>query len=463
MSRIIFVLLLSLMISCSSSSSDDDLISNTTTNTVGENNDSNSSNGNDQNNKSTGDNSSNNNSNDSSGNNNDSNGNSDSNSNNSSGNNSSDTSDNNSDTQSEINSVLFDKWNFGSYSDKFGKSKDEIDFIILKSDFQYILNLNGEETRGEYDYTNGVINLYGKGSIVVGDYDSREFNFQLNLNSGNEFNIISYSDNDYTDGDCTTFLECTHMNTYTVNSDRVYFFLKNIFQDEFFYFRFINDPDNIWIEVLNSRKIIKIFEVFDLLASGEETYYFNSNDFSTYDYSSLSYGDLIDDIWGNIFNSNCEEDFTLWTNKIENKVGVNYYDVPTPLNENSFRNLNFSLTDILGREIMDFNFKLNPDGSITMSYLPPDPDIIKRVSFIFREFSLDFSTHQPNICVTNDIPYSEINFRYELGEEFYQFYDVDPIGMFTTFTFWTMFICELGLCDGDFVETYYGNESDSGY
>ena len=458
MNRIIFFLLLSLIISCSTSSSDDDLFSNNTTNSVGINNDSNSSSGNDQNNNSTGDNSSNNNSNDSSGNNNNSNDNSDSNSNDSSDNNSSDSSDNNNDTQSEINSVLFDKWNFGSYSDKFGKSKDEIDFIILKSDYQYILNLKGEETRGEYDYSNGVINLYGKGNIVVRDYDSREFNFQLNLNSGNEFNIISYSDNDYSDGDCTTFLECTHLNTYTVNSDRVYFFLKNIFQDEFFYFRFINDPDNIWIEVLNSRKIVKISALLDFLVDGDETYYFNSNDFSTYDYSSLSYGDLIDEEWIDVFNANCEEDFTLWTNKIENKVGENYYDAPAPLNENSFRNLNFSVTDILGREIMDFNFKLNPDGSITMSYLPPDPDIVRRVSFTFREFNLDFSTHQPNICVTNDIPFSEINIGFEFDEDVFS--EVDPMGMYNMFTFWTFFICALDLCDDSLVEMYYGSDAE---
>ena len=436
------------IVSCSTPSDDQDVTNNT--NNVGNVNSGNNSNNGNTNNGS------------------DSN---DNNSNNNNSNDGSDSNDNSSSNQDEISSILFEKWNFGSYSNKFGQSKDEIDFLILKSDFSYIFNIDGVESRGDFSYSDGIIDLIGNGVLTIEDFDRTRFNFQLSLDSGNQINVVAYSDSDYVDGDCTSFLECTDNRTYSILSNGAYNFLKSIYQSEFFYINFFNDTDNKWIEVANNRKLLKILGLIEIAA--ENNVLVDSDFLENLDFNSLTYDsilndfDLVDDVgMGYHYNPNCERDWSIWSNRVnsffEGQNGVYSFDQNNILEENSFRKLKFSYTSFLGIKLVEFEILINPDGTLALSYQPiENVEEFGRFTMYFKERNINSDSFiSGNYCVSNDgtSPLSDIN----IGE--YLYLVDDDFGTMTDykynmFTFWVTLPCYLGLCDDLFY--YYGESEGS--
>lgn len=427
MNRISLVIFLSLIISCSSSSNDEDLLYDNTTNTVGENNESNSSSGNDQNSDPTDDNSNNNNSNESSEDNNDQ------------GDNTQD--------QENLNPILFDKWNFGDYSNKLGDTKNDLNFLILRSNNQYIININGVETRGVFSSIGNSINLNGFGLIRVESFNNQKFNFEIESNNGSLQSIKSLNDTNYNDGDCVSFLECVDQKTFSVLSRGTYSFLKQIFNDEFFLIYF-EDNEDFWISVFNNRKIIKLMSY--IYENEPSLFDLTSLDL---DFSEISYRDAILNI-DHGFNTNCENDWSVWRNynniyyhsgfdpQSELSGQAIIYDSYSTLHENSFRGLKFSLNDWLGRHLQSFQLYYNLDETITVEFSSFERSQVDKIRISFREIDVDYEQLSGGFCLYND---ETNNF---LSDTTIGGIDVDGLDSFyyNPFTFWTWLYCEYELC-----------------
>lgn len=350
---------------------------------------------------------------------------------------------NNDGNNDEINSLFFDKWNFSSNSSKNDFKSNLVDFIILRSNNEYILNLNGKEDRGQFIYSNNTIELINNGIITSISINENQFTFELDLFNGQSLNKTAYSDKYYTDGDCTSFLECTNRKTFSIASDYMYAILNTIYQGEFFYFQFSNEPTGEWIQVWNNRKYLKIGELID---AGLINSY---NDLNDVDYTLVTYASsILNDENEGYFNPDCERDWSKWSNKIlayENPFIDGFYNTQyTTLVENSFRAVRFSYNDNLGREIFMFRFTYNPDLSVTLEQqFSPD----SRLNMTFIEREIDTSVVDSNFCV-NDVgrgeePYSDIHFG-EVPSSVDDWLDDDYF--YSMFTWWAMFLCEVNLC-----------------
>lgn len=343
--------------------------------------------------------------------------------------------------QDQIDSRLFDKWNFRTFSNKQGMNN--IDFIILTSDYEYILNMNGSESRGNFSYSNQVINLGSLGTINIVDFDQSEFNFTYRQENGNQTTFKAVSDSNYNDGDCTSFLECVNDKTYSILSTGVYNFVKDIYQDEFFFVHFVNEPEGNWIRVYNNRKLFKLLAFADQLLVNQANV--DIDTYSQYDFS-LTYDAASDII--NTLNYNCESDWSIWTNNVP------YFpymvDAISPLKKNSFRNLSFTLTDTYGREVFQFDFVLNSDNTISynVNYLPDDNSLQEEVNFgvttTLKEREINTSNILDNFCLYNEssVPLSDIyGVGYFATDEHFglqnQYYGYER--GYNVFNFWTIF------------------------
>ncbi len=344
----------------------------------------------------------------------------------------------------EINSLFFNKWNFSNNSSKNDFKTNLVDFIILKSNSEYILNLDGKEERGQFIYSNNTFELIDKGIINNVSLSENEFTFELNLFNGKRFNKTAYSDKYYSDGDCTSFLECANGKTFSIASDYMYSILSQIYQGEFFYFQFSNEPTGEWINVWNTRRYLKFEELLD---SGA----WDGANFSDINYSMVTYESSINNFESDTrYNLDCEEDWSKWSNRIIAYIpyGLGTNTQYTTLNENSFRTVRFSINDNLGREIYQIRFTYNPDLSITLeqTFLSEQP---LRMTFIERQ--IDTSEVDSNFCTLEDsngliYPVSDILFGETLalfGENETWLNDEDFYNMFT---WWALILCELDLC-----------------
>ena len=345
--------------------------------------------------------------------------------------------------QNQIDSRLFDKWNFGTFSSK--QTTNNTDFIILTSDYKFILNMNNSESRGNFSYSEQVIGLGSQGSIYIDDVNQSEFIFTFRQENGNQTTVKAINDSNYNDGDCTSFLECVNDKTYSILSTGVYNLVKEIYQDEFFFIHFVDEPEGNWIRVYNNRKLFK------LLAFADQLLYNQSNvDIDTYrqyDYS-LTY-DAASDIISRI-NYDCESDWSIWTNNVPYFPSM--IDVVSPLKKNSFRNLSFTLVNAYGNNIFQIDFVLNSDNTISYSinslvdtgYDDGDDELNFGLTTTLKERQINTSNISDNYCLYNEssVPLSDI---YALG--FYE--TVEHYGLpngytgyethYNVFNFWTMF------------------------
>ena len=187
---------------------------------------------------------------------------------------------------SEIQSLIFDKWNFNTTTGKKISSESERDFIILKSNNTFILNTNQTERRGNFVITDTQISLGSIGTLTVNDISENSMGVDIDINDFYFEGLIAFSDKNYVDGDCTSFLECVDDKTYSILSNTLYLNMKNLYQDEFFILKFIDNPNQDWINIYNNRKFKKIIYLV------EE--YFDDNSYSgpfpnNLDFSSVSY------------------------------------------------------------------------------------------------------------------------------------------------------------------------------
>ena len=350
----------------------------------------------------------------------------------------------------EINSLFFDKWNFSSNSSKNDFKSNLVDFIILRSNNEYILNLNGKEDRGQFIYSNNTIELINKGIITSISINENQFTFELDLFNGQSLNKTAYSDKYYTDGDCTSFLECTNRKTFSIASDYMYNLLTQLYQGEFFFFQFSNEPTGEWIEVWNSRKLLKLEELYDVGAWNGEFPATEVINFDAVTYYNSIAGD--DETLLN-FNASCESDWSKWSNEIwawipqtwDTDEVFNWNTQYTTLEENSFRTISFGYNDNLGREIYAIKFTYNPDLSITLEQTISEGSPLK-MTFVERQINTSEVTS--NFCtVTYDDgstdPISDIHF----GESIY-YSDVwlDENDYFNMFTWWATILCSNGYC-----------------
>ena len=344
--------------------------------------------------------------------------------------------------QNQIDSRLFDKWNFGTFSSK--QTKNNSDFIILTSDYKFILNMNNSESRGNFSYSEQVISLGSQGSIYIDDVNQSEFIFTYRQENGDQTTVKAINDSNYNDGDCTSFLECVNDKTYSILSTGVYNFVKEIYQDEFFFIHFVDEPEGNWIRVYNNRKLFK------LLAFADQLLYNQSNvDIDTYrqyDFS-LTYDAASDIISG--INYDCESDWSIWTNNVP------YFpymvDAVSPLKKNSFRNLSFTLVDTIGSEVFQIDFVLNSDNTISYSinsliedsYDNSDVEVNYGFTTTLKERQINTSNISDNYCLYNDssVPLTDI---YALGNFFIIFRSDIPDGYaefergYNVFNFWTI-------------------------
>ena len=139
---------------------------------------------------------------------------------------------------SEIQSLIFDKWNFNTTTGKKISSESERDFIILKSNNTFILNTNQTERRGNFVITDTQISLGSIGTLTVNDISENSMGVDIDINDFYFEGLIAFSDKNYVDGDCTSFLECVDDKTYSILSNTLYLNMKNLYQDEFFILKF---------------------------------------------------------------------------------------------------------------------------------------------------------------------------------------------------------------------------------
>jgi len=362
---------------------------------------------------------------------------------------------NNDGNNDEINSLFFDKWNFSSNSSKNDFKTNLVDFIILRSNNEYILNLNGKEDRGQFIYSNNTIELINKGVITSISINENQFTFELDLFNGQSLNKTAYSDKYYTDGDCTSFLECTNRKTFSIASDYMYNILTSIHQGEFFYFQFSNEPTGEWIEVWNNRKYLKFDELIDAGLISDV------DDLLDVDYNQVTYSSsILGDENEGYFNSDCEQDWSKWSNRIgayESPIfqGVSNFNTQyTTLVENSFRTVRFSYNDNLGRELFEIRFTYNPDLTVTLEQQIISGEVLN-MTFIERE--IDTSIVDSNFCEYETesglLPFSDIH----LGDVPVDFENwIGEDGFYTMFTWWIMFLCEFDLCVD--VDDFLGSE-----
>ena len=353
---------------------------------------------------------------------------------------------------SEIQSLIFDKWNFNTTTGKKISSESERDFIILKSNNTFILNTNQTERRGSFVITDNQISLGSIGTLSVNNISENSMGVDIDINDFYFEGLIAFSDKNYVDGDCTSFLECVDNKTYSIMSNDLYGVMKDLYQDEFFILKFIDNPNDIpnqdWINIYNNRKFIKIFELV-----GNADLHFPNLDFNsvTY-YNAIGSGQNV-----------CESDWSLFTNN--NRIFVPGYpliiDNYTILKKNEYNKISFSTTNIIGQEFLNYEISLNLDNTLRVSFTNAVPDGIENYfvnSTVFylkerpiilppSEIVLDGVSYT-NICEVNDLFLIDVS-------DYYNSSNSDPndsldgTDMYTPFNIWSIWLCHIGFCNED--------------
>ena len=345
---------------------------------------------------------------------------------------------------SEIQSLIFDKWNFNTTTGKKISSESERDFIILKSNNTFILNTNQTERRGSFVITDNQISLGSIGTISVNNISENSMGIDIDINDFYFEGLIAFSDKNYVDGDCTSFLECVDNKTYSIMSNNLYDLMKNLYQDEFFILKFINNPNQDWINIYNNRKFKKLF------------YLAGPNDppFPNLDFSSVSYS--------NADGQNiCESDWALFTNN--NKISLqseNYGDIEidnyTILKKNEYNKISFSTTNIIGQEFINYEISLNLDNTLRVSFTNAISDgefdnyFVNSTVFYLKERTITLPPSEyeidgvsyTNICEANDLFLID-------GSNYQDYSTIDETDIYTPFNIWSIWLCYVGLCNED--------------
>jgi hypothetical protein len=358
---------------------------------------------------------------------------------------------------SEIQSLIFDKWNFNTTTGKKISSESERDFIILKSNNTFILNTNQTERRGNFVITDTQISLGSIGTLTVNDISENSMGVDIDINDFYFEGLIAFSDKNYVDGDCTSFLECVDDKTYSILSNTLYLNMKNLYQDEFFILKFIDNPNQDWINIYNNRKFKKIIYLV------EE--YFDDNSYSgpfpnNLDFSSVSYS----------YESGtnvCESDWSLFTNNntifvpAEDYAGGGFnIDNYTILKKNEYNKISFSTTNLVGQEFINYEISLNLDNTLRVSFtnaIPNENYFVNSTVFYLRErtiilppseYELDGVSYT-NICEVNDLfliegdLYNEEIFMNGAAANV----SIDSTDLYTPFNIWSIWLCYIGFCN----------------
>jgi hypothetical protein len=367
---------------------------------------------------------------------------------------------------SEIQSLIFDKWNFNTTTGKKISSESERDFIILKSNNTFILNTNQTERRGNFVITDTQISLGSIGTLTVNDISENSMGVDIDINDFYFEGLIAFSDKNYVDGDCTSFLECVDDKTYSILSNTLYLNMKNLYQDEFFILKFIDNPNQDWINIYNNRKFSKIIK---LVEESIDAGVYSGPFPTTLDFSSISYSNsTLEDYDG---NNICESDWSLFTNNNKILVSSEEYgnfniDNYTILKKNEYNKISFSTTNLVGQEFMNYEISLNMDKTLRVSFtnaITNENDFVNSTVFYLKErpiilppseIELDGVSYY-NICEVNDLFLLEGDYRNEEvfshslpnDSEFPNNVNFDSTDIYTPFNIWSIWLCYTGFCN----------------
>ena len=367
---------------------------------------------------------------------------------------------------SEIQSLIFDKWNFNTTTGKKISSESERDFIILKSNNTFILNTNQTERRGSFVITDNQISLGSIGTLSVNNISENSMGVDIDINDFYFEGLIAFSDKNYVDGDCTSFLECVDDKTYSILSNTLYLNMKNLYQDEFFILKFIDNPNQDWINIYNNRKFSKIIK---LVEESIDAGVYSGPFPTTLDFSSISYSNsTLEDYDG---NNICESDWSLFTNNNKILVSSEEYgnfniDNYTILKKNEYNKISFSTTNLVGQEFMNYEISLNMDKTLRVSFtnaITNENDFVNSTVFYLKErpiilppseIELDGVSYY-NICEVNDLFLLEGDYRNEEvfshslpnDSEFPNNVNFDSTDIYTPFNIWSIWLCYTGFCN----------------
>jgi len=367
---------------------------------------------------------------------------------------------------SEIQSLIFDKWNFNTNTGKKISSESERDFIILKSNNTFILNTNQTERRGSFVITDNQISLGSIGTLSVNNISENSMGVDIDINDFYFEGLIAFSDKNYVDGDCTSFLECVDDKTYSIMSNLLYDLMKGLYQDEFFILKFIDNPNQDWINIYNNRKFSKIIK---LVEESIDAGVYSGPFPTTLDFSSISYSNsTLEDYDG---NNICESDWSLFTNNNKILVSSEEYgnfniDNYTILKKNEYNKISFSTTNLVGQEFMNYEISLNMDKTLRVSFtnaITNENDFVNSTVFYLKErpiilppseIELDGVSYY-NICEVNDLFLLEGDYRNEEvfshslpnDSEFPNNVNFDSTDIYTPFNIWSIWLCYTGFCN----------------